>query len=306
MGWLSDLISSISSGLGNMVSGMGKELSSSIFDAMLRWFYNIIYDAIAEFFTDMSSLGAEIFDLPWIQAFTKFFALFGWALFATGVVVAAFDTAIAYQDGRANIKTTSINVVKGFFACSLFSVVPVELYRFCVTLQNTFAGDLTRVLSGGMSLDLSGTSATVLEGSFAVSEEVTLGLLNILSMAAFAYCIIKVFFSNIKRGGILLTQIAVGSMYLFSVPRGFTDGFYQWCKQIVALCLTTFVQTTLLFLGLLTFPEHMLLGLGVMLSATEVPRIAQQFGLDSSVHVQMMSVIHASTTAVNFVRSLGK
>lgn len=59
------------------------------------------------------------------------------------------------------------------------------------------------------------------------------------------------------------------------------------------------MQTSLLFLGLLTFPGNMLLGLGVMLAANEVPRIAQQFGLDSSVRVNMMSVVHATTTAVN-------
>ena len=93
------------------------------------------------------------------------------------------------------------------------------------------------------------------------------------------------FFANIKRGGILLIQIAVGSLYMFSVPRGYADGFNQWCKQVIAICLTAFMQTTLLFLGLMTFPNNMLLGLGIMLAANEVPRIAQQFGLDSSVRV---------------------
>ena len=85
---------------------------------------------------------------------------------------------------------------------------------------------------------------------------------------------------------ILLIQIAVGSLYLFSVPRGFTDGFNQWCKQVIALCLTAFLQTTLLFLGLLTFNDNVLLGLGIMLAAGEVPRVAQQFGLDSSIKLQ--------------------
>lgn len=66
------------------------------------------------------------------------------------------------------------------------------------------------------------------------------------------------------------------------------------------------MQTTLLFLGLLTFPDHMLLGLGIMLAANEVPRIAQQFGLDSSVKVNMMSVVHATTTAVNLTRSVAR
>ena len=85
---------------------------------------------------------------------------------------------------------------------------------------------------------------------------------------------------------------------MFSVPRGYQDGFNQWMKQIAALCLTAFMQTSLLFLGLLTFPGNMLLGLGIMLAANEVPRIAQQFGLDSSVRVNMMSVTSTVNTAV--------
>ena len=75
-------------------------------------------------------------------------------------------------------------------------------------------------------------------------------------------------------------------------------------KQVIAICLTAFMQTTLLYLGLMIFPDNMLLGLGVMLSANEVPRIAEQFGLDSSVKVNMMSVVHATTTAVNLTRSV--
>ena len=85
-----------------------------------------------------------------------------------------------------------------------------------------------------------------------------------------------------------------------------TDGFNQRCKQVAAICLTAFMQTTLLFLGLLTFPDHMLLGLGIMLAANEVPRIARLFGLDSSVKVNMMSVVHATTTAVNLTRSVAR
>ena len=77
-------------------------------------------------------------------------------------------------------------------------------------------------------------------------------------------------------------------------------------RQVAALCLTSFMQTTLLFLGLLTFPGNILLGLGIMLAANEVPRIAQQFGLDSSVRVNVMSVVHATTTAVNLTRGLAR
>ena len=304
--WIDDLIDAISDATSEAFELLGTQISNTIWNTMLRWMYDAIYGAVADFFTLMGNMGADIFDLDWVQATIKLFTLFGWSLFIAGMVVAIFDVAIEYQHGRADIKTTSINILKGFFACSLIGVVPVELYKFCISLQNTFSHDLSRLFASGQSLDLSGQSTSVLMGSFSVANNVTINLFNILALIAFAYCVVKIFFQNIKRGGILLVQMAVGSLYMFSVPRGYTDGFYQWCKQVAALCLTAFMQTTLLFLGLLTFPGNMLLGLGIMLAANEVPRIAQQFGLDSSVRVNMMSVVHATTTAVNLTRSLAR
>lgn len=289
-----------------MFDFLGEQISNVIWDTMLKWFYETIYNAVADFFSMMGNMGADIFDLDWIQATIKLFTLFGWALFVAGVVVAIFDVAIEYQCGRANIKSTAVNILKGFFACSLIGIVPVELYKFCISLQNTFSHELSGLFAGGRTLDLAGESTSVLRGSFAVSTNIQMNLFNILALIAFAYCVVKIFFANIKRGGILLIQMAVGALYMFSVPRGYQDGFNQWMKQIAALCLTAFMQTSLLFLGLLTFPGNMLLGLGIMLAANEVPRIAQQFGLDSSVRVNMMSVVHATTTAVNLTRSVAR
>lgn len=304
--WLGDIFSGIGDAIGGVFDFLGEQISNVIWNTMLKWMYETIYNAVADFFTLMGNMGADIFDLDWIQATIKLFTLFGWALFVAGVVVAIFDVAIEYQCGRANIKSTAVNILKGFFACSLIGIVPVELYKFCISLQNTFSRDLSAIFAGGRTLDLAGESTSVLVGSFAVSADINFNLFNILALIAFAYCVIKIFFANIKRGGILLIQMAVGALYMFSVPRGYQDGFNQWMKQIAALCLTAFMQTTLLFLGLLTFPGNMLLGLGIMLAANEVPRIAQQFGLDSSVRVNMMSVVHATTTAVNLTRSVAR
>jgi hypothetical protein len=196
---------------------------------------------------------------------------------------------------------------KGFFAANLVTVVPVNLYTFCISLQNVFLKDLAADYVGAQSFNLGEVALKVLAAKFGPpTVGPALGLLNLLTLIALAYCVLKVFFANIKRGGILLIQMAVGSLYLFSVPRGYTDGFSQWCKQIFALCLTAFLQTTLLFLGLLTFQDNLLLGLGIMLAAGEVPRIAQQFGLDSSVKVNMMSVVHATSTAVNMTKNIAK
>ena len=62
----------------------------------------------------MGNMGADIFELDWVKATIKLFTLFGWSLFVAGMIVAIFDVAVEYQNGRANIKTTAINILKGF------------------------------------------------------------------------------------------------------------------------------------------------------------------------------------------------
>lgn len=305
--WLGDILSGMGDAVSSTFGSIGEQISTAIWNTMIQWFYETIYSAVADFFSMMGGMGAEIFDLDWVSATIKLFTLFGWTLYIAGLVVAVFDVAIEYQSGRANIKTTSINILKGFFACSLVGVLPVELYKFCISLQNTFSHDLAALFGAGQTVDLSAASLAALTAKFLTGAgAVQATLLTLLCLIAFAYCVIMIFFQNIKRGGILLVQISVGSLYMFSVPRGYTDGFNQWMKQVTALCLTAFMQTTLLYLGLLTFQTDLLLGLGIMLAANEVPRIAQQFGLDSSVKINMMSVVHASTTAVNLSRVLTK
>jgi hypothetical protein len=304
--WLGDFFNGIGDAIGGAFNSVGSAISEAIWEAMLQWYYETIYNAIADFFTLMGNMGADLFDLAWVQATINLFVLFGWALYVTGIIVAVFDVAIEYQSGRANIKTTALNILKGFFACSMIGVVPVELYKFCISLQNSLARDLSVVTAQSQSQDLGISCMTILNSCFSIGVSNIGQLFMLLCMIAFAYCVIKIFFANIKRGGILVIQMAVGSLYMFSVPRGYQDGFNQWIKQVAALCLTAFMQTTLLYLGLMTFPGNMLLGLGVMLAANEVPRIAQQFGLDSSVRVNMVNVMHATTTAVNLSRTVSR
>ena len=305
--WVTDIVKAIGGTVSETVASMGEAIAESIFGAFLQWIYEIVFGAIADFFTYITAMGAELFELDWVKAVILLFTSFGWALFVAGVVVAVFDTAIEYQNGRANIKNTAINILKGFFACSLIGVVPVELYKLCITLQNTFAHDLASLAGANAARDIGQLCSDIMKIYFDMKTgSLHVSLFSLLALIAFAYCVVKVFFQNIKRGGILLIQMTVGALYMFSVPRGYTDGFNQWMKQIAALCLTAFMQTTLLYLGLMTFKTSMLLGLGIMLAANEVPRIAQQFGLDSSVRVNMMSVFHASTTAVNLGRTIVK
>ena len=199
--WLGDFFRGIGDAIGGAFGWAGEQISNAIWQAMLEWYYETIYNAIADFFTLMGNMGADLFDLPWVQSTVNLFVLFGWSLYAAGIVVAVFDVAIEYQSGRANIKTTALNILKGFFACSLIGVVPIELYKFCISLQNSLARDLSIVTADVRSHDLGATCTTLLTTCFSAGVSGFGTLFMTLCMIAFAYCVIKIFFANIKRGG---------------------------------------------------------------------------------------------------------
>ncbi len=278
-------------------------------DQIIDWLYGKLIGFFADFFSQIGNMGVELFELEWVQNIVLFFSYLAWALFVVGLVVAVFELAIEYQNGRGNIKDASLHVIKGFMATSLFTVVPVRLYELSVELQNTLIRGLTGYDStiGELANGVIGSLGAVPDLSmpgFGGLSTVTNPLFVIFLIVMLGYAVIKVFFANIKRGGILLIQIAVGSLYMFSVPRGYDDGFIQWCKQIIALCLTSFLQVTILTAGLMMIKDNALLGLGLMLAAGEIPRIAGIFGMDTSTKGNLVGAVHTASMAVNMTKTI--
>ena len=287
-------------------------VADKILGQIVDWFYGQVVGFLGNFFAEMGNMGVELFEMSWVQSIVLFFSYLAWALYGTGLVVACFECGIEYSSGRGNIRETALNAIKGFMAVSLFTVVPVRLYELSVTLQGQLTtgitgygasiGDVASDIMQEFSAVESLTDLT--SGPFLGFGSITSGIMILFCIILMAYAIIKVFFANLKRGGILLIQIAVGSLYLFSVPRGYTDGFIQWCKQIIGLCLTAFLQATILIAGLMVFKDHALLGLGLMLSAGEIPRIAGAFGLDTTTKANLMSAVYTAQAAVNTTRTV--
>jgi hypothetical protein len=286
---------------------------SDIMDQMIDWMYGHIIGFLADFFAQMGNMGVELFELNWLKSIVLFFSYLAWTLYGTGLVVSIFETGIEYQYGRGSIKDAGINAIKGFMAVSLFTVAPIELYKLSVSLQASLTSGITghnngiRGLATGIISELNNVSDITSIGSLGVFgglSTITSPMMAMFILVLMGYAVIKVFFANLKRGGILLIQIAVGSLYMFSVPRGYIDGFIQWTKQIIGLCLTTFLQATILAAGLMVLKDNALLGIGLMLSAGEVPRIAGAFGLDTSTKANVMSAVHTAQAAVNTTRSI--
>ncbi len=288
-------------------------VADTVLGQIVDWIYSQVVGFLGVFFSLMGNMGADLFEMSWVQSIILFFSYMAWALFVTGVVVAGFEYAIESQSGRGNLPGTFQNVLKGLLAVSMFTTVPVELYKLSVSLQGSFTAGLT-----GLGKDI-GTAASEIISSLqdagtwqdAASSGVLGGLSGITNpivmifiLILMGYATIKVFFSNLKRGGILVIQIAVGSLYMISVPRGYLDGFVGWCKQVIALCLTAFLQSIVLIAGLMVIKDHALLGLGLMLSANEIPRIAGQFGLETGTRANISSAVYTAQSAINLSRTV--
>ena len=287
-------------------------VASTVMDNLIDWFYGQLVGFLGNFFAQMGNMGVELFDLEWVQAVILFFSKLAWALFAVSLVVRAFECGIEYASGRANLQQTALDMIKGFFAVSLFTTVPVRLYALSVSLQGTLSVGLTgsdtpsgevgqQIITDLSEID---SLADMIDNSYFGLGVITSPLMILFCVILMAYAVIKVFFANLKRGGILLIQIAVGSLYMFSIPRGYIDGFVQWMKQVIGLCLTAFLQSTILVAGLMVFKDHALLGLGLMLSAGEVPRIAGTFGLDTPTRANIMSAVYTAQAAINTTRTI--
>lgn len=287
-------------------------VAGEVLDQIVDWVYGQTMGFLGNFFGQMGNMGAELFELEWVQSIVLFFSHLGWALYVVGLVVACFECGIEYTSGRGNVKEVALNAIKGFLAVNLFTVAPVRLYELAATLQSQLTAGITGYgtsigeAAGEIMQEFSAVeSLTDLESSPITGFDIiTSPFMLLFVLFLMGYAVIKVFFSNLKRGGILLIQISVGSLYLFGVPRGYTDGFMQWCKQVIGLCLTAFLQSTILIAGLMVFKDHVLLGLGLMLSAGEIPRIAGTFGLDTTTKASVTSAVYAVQSAVNTTRTI--
>lgn len=286
-------------------------VAESVMGQVLDWIYSQLVGFLGDFFAQMGNMGAELFEMEWVQGIVLFFTYLAWALYMTGLLVAVFESAIEAQHGRGSIQDTALNAIKGFMAVSLFSVLPVELYKLSVSLQATFAKGFTSKGLKEVAVEIieKMQSAQTWQDALATSifggtKTVTSLLYMLFLIILMGYAVIKVFFANLKRGGILLIQIAVGSLYMFSIPRGYTDGFTGWCKQVIGLCLTAFLQATILTAGLMMVSDHALMGMGLMLSAGEVPRIAGQFGLETGTRANVTGAVYAAQGAMNLTRTV--
>ena len=237
-----------------------------------------------------------------VTNFLFFIESFAGLLLVSGIAFAVFDFAVSVGEGeRVSPINLLLNLFKGLLASLLITTLPVSLLIFtnhiCNLICQAFTND--SAINFIVQFNSSDSSANFFSGwGFAI-----------FMIIAFI-CVIKVFLANIKRGGILIIQMFVGALHLFSIPRGYLDSFSGWCKQVIGICATSFISNILIVLGAVVYCTQdgadvwdLILAAGVMLAAAEAPRILQQFGLDTSVKANVSQAIFATSGITSIIRS---
>lgn len=256
----------------------------------------------AQLSTDIIAMNNDfttsLFDNSVVTSFLWFISIVGSIFFVFGIGFAFSEWAIDCNEngGSPNILSTFKNSVIGFAALSGFASLPILLLKWINDIANTLCSSLA-----GTNLE------ATMDNMWTKIEDMNFfsGWGSPIFSIVILICIVRVFLANLKRGGIMVTLITVGSLHMFSIPRGYTDAFWSWCKQVVGLCITSFMQNLLLIMGMIVYVNSdmdtfdLVLGAGVMLSATEVPRILQQFGLDTSMKANVSQAIYGVSGIMN-------
>lgn len=274
-----------------MLTGGATQLAELLMDGIFVWIVRQLLSAMEIAFSVISDTSANLFRYSWFQVVAGLFERFGLLLFAIGTVLAFVDAGVEYRRRGIDLSGTMLNFGKGLLAVGLFATAPVPLYNYCMDVQSY----IMQAIGGSWSFD------TVYAE---ISANLTAHSLIAVYLIVMLVLIFLIFLDCLARGGVLLVQICIGSFYMLGVPRGYLDPFYGWCKQVIALCVTTLLQNLLMFCGLAIMAENLTLGLGTMFAAKEVPKICAQFGLDTSAKASFSSMAVGANAAVQAVKTV--
>ncbi|MFR1870779.1 MAG: conjugal transfer protein TrbL family protein [Acutalibacteraceae bacterium] len=317
--------------------------ASSSLEEIYHYVYYQIVSLATTMLDEVNGYTVDLFSNSVISSILGFFSTLAWGLGLLGAVIAVMDFGVSYRTGGGgSFLGTGMNMLRLLIALLTFSSIPVLLFQFSMDIYGSVRTAAVGSMSGS-SASISDLAKGAIDSMFQSvygslpSTQLTGGIWSFLKQlqdgfqmtdvtdAAFntnanwwaliqlvvlVWAIFKIFFGNLKRGGILLVQICVGSLHMLSLARGYTDGFSAWCKQVAATCFTAFVQNLLYLLALIMLQDaettNLYFGLGLMLVAAEVPRIAQMFGLDTSTRGNISSVVHTTSSVFTLVRQFAR
>lgn len=288
----------------------------------MNWIFNQILNSIlqgvGQLFAWISHISLDLFSVPIVQNALILCQWVGFLLLTVGVLFGIFNYVIASKDGETvDFTSLILNIIYGLIATVMLKPAAIFIFNISTVFQNLF-----NILVGTVnSVQLTRPESV---SSFFVRLETGLDGLgafwSLIVIVVIIISIIIVFFQCIKRSGIYLIQIMIGYLYIFSIPSGGSDGFIEWCRQTIAIAVTNAIQVGILYIGLCLLSNNMvnikdlhvsgsinsLLGIGVILSATSVEKLAGRFGMAVNSRQHIGGAISQANASVSLGSSIGK
>lgn len=239
--------------------------ASSSLEEIYHYVYYQLTSVALTMLDDVNGLSINFFSNEFIQAIVNFFTLFAWGLGLTGAAIAIMDFAVSYQTGGGgSFAGTGMNMLRLLVALLTFSSIPILLFQTSMDIYGTVRSvvvgsmdgatvgitDLVKGAVQSMFKSVYGTLPPVkiangiweflkkLTDGFQATDPADAVLSSnadwwaLIQLIILVWAIFKIFFSNLKRGGILLVQICVGSMHMLALARGYTDGFGSGANRL--------------------------------------------------------------------------
>ena len=117
-------------------------VANPVMESILDWFYSQMVGFLGAFFARWETWGWSCSTSPgcgqWCASSPSWVGLSLPSAWWYLPLSAALSTHLP-----GNLQQPALNAIKGFFAVSLFTTVPVRLYALSVSLQGTFAMEIT-------------------------------------------------------------------------------------------------------------------------------------------------------------------
>lgn len=246
-------------------------------DFIFNYFKDKLIGGSGTVLTYMSNASLDLFSNSIVTNILLLFEYIGYILFAVGVLFGIANVYIEYLENESlNVHLFIMNVIKAIIAMAFLKVGAIWLYD----LSNIINSSVSQIVSvPNYNNQVSNINSAL--GSDTSINVVWLVIIGLIVLFGLITSLVQI----MKRGGLYMAQIILGYVYVFSIPSGNVDGFIEWCKTTASIAITNILQTALLYVGLALMSNDitkLFLGLGLIMSASSVEKIAGRFGMAAS------------------------
>ena len=221
--------------------------ASSSLEEIYHYVYYQLTSVALTMLDDVNGLSINFFSNEFIQAIVNFFTLFAWGLGLTGAAIAIMDFAVSYQTGGGgSFAGTGMNMLRLLVALLTFSSIPILLFQTSMDIYGTVRSvvvgsmdgatvsitDLVKGAVQSMFKSVYGTLPPVkiangiweflkkLTDGFQATDPADAVLSSnadwwaLIQLIILVWAIFKIFFSNLKRGGILRKLVQTGCSFV--------------------------------------------------------------------------------------------